>query len=141
MASWRGRPADALPLLIRTAERFERIGALDKLVSPLVNVVSVYLDLLRPADALAVFQENAFRFDGIDNSADRHVWMAQGASALVANGKLREADELLNRLAPELNPAKETILCLLVDIVRAELEFYATRWPQRLCRPGERSTD
>jgi DNA-binding winged helix-turn-helix (wHTH) protein/tetratricopeptide (TPR) repeat protein len=121
----RGHPAEALPLLARSAQLFEQMGALDKLLSPLVNQIGAHIDLLQPADALAVFERSRSKFDRLENKANLHVWKLQGAMALIANGRLREARAIVDDVAQDTDPAREFGVQGLVAALRAELDFAA----------------
>lgn len=118
----RGHPADALPLLARAAQQFEKIGSLDLLLNPRVNEISANLALLQYVDALAVFQRARTRFDGLESRYDLHIWQVHGAAALVANGRLSEASAVLEDVVRAATPAHEFDVLLLANEVQAELE-------------------
>jgi DNA-binding winged helix-turn-helix (wHTH) protein/tetratricopeptide (TPR) repeat protein len=124
----RGHPGDALPLLARAAQQFERIGSLDLLLNPRVNEVSANLTLLQHVDALAIFQGARSKFDGLESSSDLHIWQIHGAAALVANGRLREATAILDDVVRAATPAHEFDVLLLANEVRAELASAAGRF-------------
>jgi DNA-binding winged helix-turn-helix (wHTH) protein/tetratricopeptide (TPR) repeat protein len=124
----RGHPGDALPLLARAAQQFERIGSLDLLVNPLINEISANLALLQYADALTVFQRAQSKFDRLESSSDLHIWKIHGAAALVANGRLREASAVLDDVVRAVTPEREVEVLVLAHEVRAELEYAAGRF-------------
>ena len=124
----RGHPAEALPMLVRAAERFEQMGALDKLLSPLVNQISARIELLQPDVALAIFEGSRGKFEGLENRANRHVWMLQGAAALAINGRLREAGAILDDIARVADPEREFGVVALVQAFEADLHFESGRF-------------
>ncbi|TCO42617.1 DNA-binding winged helix-turn-helix (wHTH) protein [Dokdonella fugitiva] len=100
----RGHPADALASFGRAADEFERSNARNELAGALVNQVEAYLDLLEPAQALAVAERAQALAPRLDDRAAGRLIAYWHASALAAVGRLAEAHERLDALirAPEV---------------------------------------
>lgn len=101
------RYADAAPALDRAAQRFERFGTLNELAITTSAEVGVQLALLEPAAALLA-SDRAWRVrDRLVNAGVRHALSINRASALEANGRRREAEDLLTTVIAEADPELE----------------------------------
>ncbi|HUD42434.1 MAG TPA: winged helix-turn-helix domain-containing protein [Dokdonella sp.] len=92
----RNRHAEALPILERSARRFEQFGALNELSSVLSNQIDALLALLRPAEALAVSDRAWSLLGRLENPLARRSMRLQRARTLTAIGRLTEARALLD---------------------------------------------
>ncbi len=107
VATMRDRPADALPLFERAAQRFERLDAPTDLVNTLGNEVDARLALLQPAAALAASERMMARMERIRNPIERRVFLVIRARALAAVGRIAEARALLADLLQDADPERE----------------------------------
>lgn len=107
VATMRDRPADALPLFERAAQRFERLDAPTDLVNTLGNEVDARLALLQPSAALAASERMMASMERIRNPLERRVFLAIRARALAAVGRLVEARALLADLLRDADPQQE----------------------------------
>lgn len=121
----RGHAADALPLFERAAQRFEQFGALDKLANTLINQISTYLELLRPLDSLAAYQQAEAKLAHYKDTEMLRWLRLQGAQTLAANGRLREARGLLDGVPRTADPASDIDLLAVACRFRAELDLAA----------------
>jgi len=121
--SWRGHPAEALPLFERAGQTFERFGALEKLGSTLINQVSAHLELLHSSDALAVYETAERKLAGLQDLETLRILWHQGAESLAANGRIREARDLLDRVFREANPSREKFVIAVGSRLQAQLDF------------------
>src|SRR6185312_17111733 len=97
----RHRPAAALPILKAAADRFEKLGAREGRVYALIALAAVERALLDPAAALAT--TDRFWPPEEHTSNPRMQWRAVRSriEALVANGRLGDADALITRVRRE----------------------------------------
>ena len=117
----RHRLADALPILKNAAERFEKIGAREGRVYALVAVAAAERALLDPVAALAT--TDAFWPPESNTSNPRMQWKAvrARAEALIANGRLGEAETLVRRIRAESDPARDAALRIENEAIAAEI--------------------
>jgi len=106
-AMFEGRSEKALQLNTKSAEVFERFGALSNLAMALSNQIGIYLQLERPGAALEIADRAGDRFDALPNSGLRNTFALRRASALLANGRLadgrRQLEAVLrNKDAPDM---------------------------------------
>ncbi|MEO7326285.1 MAG: winged helix-turn-helix domain-containing protein [Dokdonella sp.] len=101
------RYASAAPVLEQAAQRFERFGTLNELAVTTSAEVGAQLALLDPAAALLA-SDRAWKVrDRLANAGIRHALAINRALALDANGRRREAEELLNTVIAEADPQRE----------------------------------
>jgi DNA-binding winged helix-turn-helix (wHTH) protein/tetratricopeptide (TPR) repeat protein/TolB-like protein len=98
----RGRPAEALPILRRAAERFRRFGTLNDLALTIAAEVKAHIALLDPAAALVASDSLWSQRALLSNPRSRHALAFQHARALASNGRLTEARLLLGELDREV---------------------------------------
>lgn len=108
VAQMRDRPAEAVTLLERAAERFSRLDAPTDLVNTLGNLIDAQLALLQPAQALATSERMMALMPRIENPIERRVFLVIRARALSAVGRIAEARALLGELIQSANPQQET---------------------------------
>lgn len=109
-AMQRGQPAAALPLLQGAAERFEKFAAEDALAATWIATVDVQLDLLDHAGALATSAGFANLQSLGGNQRQRWELTLARAEALIAVGRLGDADALLSRILDASDPAKDAVV-------------------------------
>lgn len=117
-----GRLERGLPLITRAAQGLERFGAIEKLSAAVINQISANLDLLRPREALAVYERLRSTFDHLENPETLGFVRYVGAESLAANGRLREARALLTAVDAAANPARESDLIALANALEARLD-------------------
>jgi DNA-binding winged helix-turn-helix (wHTH) protein/tetratricopeptide (TPR) repeat protein len=119
----RHRPADALPILKNAADRFEKLGAREGRVYALVAVAAAERALLDPAAALATTDK--FWPPESNTSNPRMQWKAvrARAEALVANGRLGEAQTLVRRIRAESDPVRDAALRVENEAIAAEIAW------------------
>jgi DNA-binding winged helix-turn-helix (wHTH) protein/tetratricopeptide (TPR) repeat protein len=100
----RGRPAEALPILQRAAERFRQFGALNELFLTVAAQMKAHLALLDPVAALAVSEPVWAVRAKLDNPGSRTAFELQRARALAAAGHLTDARTLLEELGRGASP-------------------------------------
>jgi DNA-binding winged helix-turn-helix (wHTH) protein/tetratricopeptide (TPR) repeat protein len=117
----RHRPADALPILKNAAERFEKLGAREGRVYALVAIAAAERALLDPAAALAT--TDRFWPPEANTSNPRMQWNAVRAriEALAANGRLRDAAVLVERVRAESDPKRDAALRIVVEAIAARI--------------------
>jgi DNA-binding winged helix-turn-helix (wHTH) protein/tetratricopeptide (TPR) repeat protein len=94
----RGRPAEALPILKRAADRFTQFGALNELFLTVAAEMKAHLALLDAASALAVSEPVWAVREKLDNPGARTAFELQRARALAASGRIADARMLLDAL-------------------------------------------
>jgi len=104
----RGHPAEALPILERAAERFHRYGMFNDLALTVGAEIRARLFLLDNAAALAAADALWSQQTHISNPRSRQSFTLRRAQALAANGKLGEADALLDALSHEIGTTART---------------------------------
>jgi DNA-binding winged helix-turn-helix (wHTH) protein/tetratricopeptide (TPR) repeat protein len=117
----RHRPADALPMLKTAAQRFEQLGAREGLVYALIGVAGAQRDLLDPAAALATTDRYWPAQSSTNNP--RMQWMATRAraEALAGNGRLGDAQALVERIRTQSDPQRDAALRVQNEAVAAHL--------------------
>lgn len=118
-----GRPGDALPLFERAAATMERFGAINKLITPVCNQVIAHLELLQPAEALAVYQRMRPKVAGAGSRESLHFLDYLGSVSLAVNGRLAESRTLAANVSEATDPAEEAGLRALIGGFLAELDF------------------
>ncbi|MEO5625991.1 MAG: winged helix-turn-helix domain-containing protein [Dokdonella sp.] len=101
------RYASAAPTLDLAAQRFERFGTLNELAVTTSAEVGAQLALLDPAAALLASDRAWQVRDRLVNAGIRHALAINRALALDANGRRREAEELLDTVIAEADPQRE----------------------------------
>jgi DNA-binding winged helix-turn-helix (wHTH) protein/tetratricopeptide (TPR) repeat protein/TolB-like protein len=105
-----GRPAEALPTLVRAGETFRRFGMANEYVTSLVNQIGSHLQLLQPLDALEASDAGWAERARVTDPQVRSAFEAARADALAANGRIAEArsvlDALIQRTAPPADPGQ-----------------------------------
>lgn len=117
----RHRPAAALPLLRKAAGRFAELGAREGQVYALIQVAAAERELLEPAAALATTER--FWPPEAHTSNPRMQWNATRAriEALAANGRLREAQALIERIRRGSDPRRDAALRTQIEAVAARV--------------------
>lgn len=101
------RYASAAPALEQAAQRFERFGTLKELAITTSAEIGAQLALLDPAAALRA-SERAWQVrDRLMDAGVRHALAINRALALDANGRRREAEEMLTAILAEADPQHE----------------------------------
>ncbi len=124
----RNRYAEALPILERSAQRFERFGALNELSAVLSNQIDALLALLRPTEALAVSDRSWSLLGRLENPLARRSMRLQRARTLTAIGRLTEARALLDGILrdPDLHqeasmPGRALLAAAVLDVAEGRL--------------------
>lgn len=94
----RGRPADALPLLIRAADRLQAFDAVIEELHTRVGLVQAYLALLRPGDAMGQDARLGELGARVGDSRRRHYAEFARIRAMTSTGRLDDASALLHSL-------------------------------------------
>jgi tetratricopeptide (TPR) repeat protein len=118
-----GRYPEALAAHLRSAQRFERFGALNELADTLANAADAQLNLLQPADALATTERALPLIGRLENRTTRHVLEVERATALAASGRLTEARALLTGLASDNARDPDPLLLARIQYEQAALDF------------------
>jgi len=121
----RGRPADALPVLLRAGQRFEQFGLLNEALIAITNEVDAYRTLLQPADALAASERGWALLQRVQDANLQHHFKRERAAALAENGRTAEAHALLEELIGSVDAQTETTTLGLARESQAELELAA----------------
>jgi len=124
----RNRYAEALPILERSAQRFERFGALNELSAVLSNQIDALLALLRPTEALALSDRSWSLLGRLENPLARRSMRLQRARTLTAIGRLTEARALLEGILrdPDLHqeasmPGRALLAAAVLDAAENRL--------------------
>jgi tetratricopeptide (TPR) repeat protein len=119
----RNRPADALPMLRNAEKRFAELGAREGAVYTGTSIAAVERALLDPAAALAT--TDRFWPPEAHTSNPRMQWRAVRSriEALVANGRLGDADALIARARRESDPTRDAALRAQVDAIAAAVAW------------------
>jgi len=104
----RGRPAEALPVLDRAADRFRRYGMINDLALTVGAEIRARLALLDNAAALAAADALWAQQGQISNPRNRQWFALRRARALAANGKLAAANALLDALWREVGDSAQS---------------------------------
>jgi DNA-binding winged helix-turn-helix (wHTH) protein/tetratricopeptide (TPR) repeat protein len=102
----RGRHAEALPILARASERFQRFGALNEWFLTTAAEVKAHLALLDPAAAIAASDPAWNLRAKLDNPGSRTALELQRARALAAAGRLADSRRLLDELERRALPGE-----------------------------------
>ena len=119
----RGRPADALPILLRAGQRFEQFGLLNEALIAITNEVDAYRTLLQPAEALAASERGWALLQRVQDANLQHHFKRERAAALAANGRTAEAHALLEELIGSVDAETEATTLGLARESQAELEL------------------
>jgi len=119
----RGRPADALPILLRAGQRFEQFGLLNEALIAITNEVDAYRTLLQPADAVAASERGWALLRRVQDANLQHHFKRERAAALAANGRTAEAHALLEELIGSVDQDTEATTLGLARESQAELEL------------------
>jgi len=105
-----GRPAEALPTLVRAGETFRRFGMVNEFITSIVNQIGSHLMLLQPLDALKASDAGWAEHARITDPQVRSAFEAARADTLAANGRIAEAravlDALIHRTDPPVDAAQ-----------------------------------
>jgi DNA-binding winged helix-turn-helix (wHTH) protein/tetratricopeptide (TPR) repeat protein len=121
--SMRDRPADALPLLERAAERFARLDTPSDLVNTLGNQIEAQLALLQSNAALATSERMMLLLGRIENPIERRVFLVIRAKALLAVGRLAETRALLGDLLQSADAVQEAPVLGQARALQARLDL------------------
>jgi DNA-binding winged helix-turn-helix (wHTH) protein/tetratricopeptide (TPR) repeat protein len=121
--SMRDRPADALPLLERAAERFARLDTPSDLVNTLGNQIEAQLALLQSNAALATSERMMPLLGRIENPIERRIFLAIRAKALQAVGRLAETRALLGELLQSADAVQEAPVLGQARALQARLDL------------------
>jgi len=102
----RRRYAEAQTLLGRAIPRLERFAPSETLLAALGNQIHMHLVLLEPDQALTVARHAHAQAERLDSTRQRQLLTRQEARALLANGRLEEAGQMLDALVASLDPQK-----------------------------------
>ena len=117
----RHKPADALPLLATAERRFRELGAREGLVHTLISIAAMQRELLDPAAALAT--TDRFWPPESSTSNPRMQWAATRSriEALIASGRLGEADTLIERIRAASDPKRDAALRVQNEAIAARV--------------------
>src|SRR5690606_5767129 len=105
-----GRPAEALPALVRAGELFRRFGLLNEFAVAVVNRIGAHLQLLQPVEALKAGDDAWAERERITDPQVRDAFAVARADSLAAVGRLAEARALLDATIrgdrPQADPAQ-----------------------------------
>ena len=93
-----GRPAEALPGLLRAGQQFQRFGMRSEFAVAVINQVETQLALLQPLPALQASEQNWTQRQQLADPALRQRLAYERAEALAANGRLAEARSLFDEV-------------------------------------------
>jgi tetratricopeptide (TPR) repeat protein len=102
----RGRHAEALPILARASERFQRFGALNEWFLTTAAEVKAHLALLDASAAIAASDPAWNLRAKLDNPGSRTALELQRARALAASGRLADSRRLLDELERRMPPGE-----------------------------------
>jgi DNA-binding winged helix-turn-helix (wHTH) protein/tetratricopeptide (TPR) repeat protein len=102
----RGRHAEALPILTRASDRFQRFGALNEWFLTTAAEVKAHLALLDPVAALNASDAAWNLRAKLDNPGSRTALELQRARALAASGRLADSRRLLDELEHRASPGE-----------------------------------
>ncbi|HUD41705.1 MAG TPA: winged helix-turn-helix domain-containing protein [Dokdonella sp.] len=102
LESQQGRIEQALPYLAGAADRFESLGAVERLLSVLDPLFDLHGLLLQWPDALATSDRQWALRERVRDPGQRLSLAVNRSTALAALGRLREADQVLADAAPLL---------------------------------------
>jgi DNA-binding winged helix-turn-helix (wHTH) protein/tetratricopeptide (TPR) repeat protein len=122
----RGRYPEALAAHLRSAQRFERFGALNELAGTLGNAANAQLELLLPANALATTERARALIGALENRATRNALQVERAAALAQTGRLAEARALLAELADAADG--DDMLLARIHLEQGALDFDGGRF-------------
>jgi len=108
LESQQGRIEKALPYLAGAADRFEALGAVERLLSVLDPVFDLHVLLLQWPEALATSDRQWALRERVRDPGQRVSLAVNRSTALAALGRLREADRVLADAAPLLAEAAPT---------------------------------
>ncbi|MET0225868.1 MAG: winged helix-turn-helix domain-containing protein, partial [Dokdonella sp.] len=118
-----GRPAAALPLLLRAEQHFERYNVFNELATTRANEVVSYLMLVQPADALAASERALPVLDRVADASLHRLVLLRRAMALAAVGRSGEARTLLHDLLAAADPRNEASVRGSAHAVLADIEL------------------
>jgi len=125
-AMFEGRSEKALQLNTKSAEVFERFGALSNLAMVLSNQIGIYLQLVRPTAALEIVERAGDKFDALPNSGLRNAFALRRAAALLANGRLTDGRRRLETVLRDKD-APDVPFAGIAQGMLAELELESDR--------------
>jgi len=102
----RGRHAEALPILARASDRFQRFGALNEWFLTTAAEVKAHLALLDPVAAITASDPAWTLRAKLDNPGSRTALELQRARALAASGRLADSRQLLDELERRASPGE-----------------------------------
>lgn len=119
-----GRPADALPGLVRAGRQFQRFGMFSEFVVSLVNETQAQLALLQPLEALQATDLAWSERHRISDPVLRLQYTVARAEALQANGRLGEARGLLDEVlhGAEGKPDSAEAALARADLAQLDLD-------------------
>lgn len=137
----RNRPAEALPILERAAQRFEQFGALNELSTVQSNQIDALLALLRPVEALAISDRAWSLLGRLENPLTRRSMRLQRARTLMAIGRLTEARALLDGILHDPDLKQEASMAGRTLLAAALLEAAEDRLPAAAAYAQRAATD
>ncbi|HKE48333.1 MAG TPA: winged helix-turn-helix domain-containing protein [Rhodanobacteraceae bacterium] len=143
----RHRPADALPLLKNAAQRFEQLGAREGRVYALTGIAAVERALLDPAAALATTDRFWPPESSTSNPRMQGTATRARIEALVANGKLGDAETLIERIRAASDPKRDAALRIQNEAIAARVAMLrgdaagAARLAAQALTPALRDSD
>lgn len=124
----RHRYAEARPLLERSIERMQRFPPGETLISALGNRIFMHLAFLEPREALSVAEDARDSVARVGLIGKRQAFAMHEARALLANGHLERAREVIDAVAADVDAAQTPSLHASVLGNQAHLNFEARRW-------------
>lgn len=117
------RPAEALPLLELAAQGAQRFGAAEAQSVAVGNQITAHLQLLQPAQALAVATSVGTQFDDLRNPHWLRTFKCQRARALMANGRVTEARTVFDEFIRNSDPGEaERVGVIKGQLARLDLD-------------------
>lgn len=126
----RHRYGEAHTLLDRAIARMQRFPPGETLVSALGNRIFLHLAMLESRDALAVAEHASDTVDRVENLWKRQAFLLHKVRALMANGRLRQADQLLQGLGAHTDPQQPPHLQASLLGSLAQRAFSRSHWSE-----------
>lgn len=124
----RYRYAEASLLLDKAIARMQRFPPGETLVTAVGNRIFMHLAMLEPREALKVADEAKGTIARVGNLMKRQAFTLHRARALMANGRLSEARQLLEQVGAEVDSGQAPQLQVRVLGGMAQLAYVEERW-------------
>jgi len=119
------RPAQALPQLRQAAAGFAQWGAVNEAIYASIGQINCHLALLENAAALQAADSASALAQRIDNPITLESLAIARARALAANGRLKAAREVLDRLRAS---SRDDTAVVIAGVALARLEYDASNY-------------